>query len=403
MERKTIATAIAANLAITVCVFVLTTALTHARQITGVLGSPSTTTTIDGKQLPPPSAQFGGVVKQSALDSTPWWSAIVAPPNRAIYHDGWIAGTTPSAPPWVKGTAKNGLSAQNSDKLNELKALFLTEAAKFNVFPMDNSVFARLVTPRPSTTAGRTEFTYAGEASGIPPENAPSILDRDYIMTAELTIPKGGAEGMIVTMGGRFGGYGLYLCKRFNWWHRESLIKAGGVALFAVGLLLSWRGRTKTWSSTAMRVGHTLTALGALLFMAVFTTAALGIGKGRPVFVYNLFDLKSYLWQGSAISAGKHTLAFDFKYDGPGPGKGGTGVLSVDGKELSRKTIPHTMPLVTFFETFDVGIDTRTRVDKSYDLPFRFTGKLNKLSIKVGPSQLLEAEQLTETMLKDSD
>ena len=384
MERETIATVIAANLAVTVCVSLLTTALTHARQITGVLSSPSATTAIDGKQLPPPSAQFGDVVKQSALDSTPWWSPTVAPP---------------------KGAHNVVPKTQNSDKLNELKAMFLTEAAKYNVFPMDNSVFARLVTPRRSTTAGRREFTYTGEVSGIPPENAPSILDRDYIMTAELTIPKGGAEGMIMTMGGRFGGYGLYLCKSFNWWHRESLIKAGGVALFAVGLLLTWRGGTKKWSSSAMRVGHTIMTLGALLFIAVFATAALGIGKGRPVFVYNLFDLKHYLWQGTAISAGKHTLAFDFKYDGPGPGKGGTGVLSVDGKELSRKTIPHTMPLVTFFENFDVGIDTRTRVDESYDLPFRFTGKLNKLSIKVGPSQLLEAEQVTaaETLLKDSD
>jgi arylsulfatase len=377
MERETIATAIAANLAVTVCVSVLATAPTHARQVTGALNSPGATTTIDAKPLLPPSAKSGDAAKQCALDSTPWWSPIVAPKG---------------APNVVQNPIEGARMVYT-----------FSPGAKFNTFPRDNSVFARLVTPRPSTMAGRREFTYTGEVAGIPPENAPSILDRDYLMTADVTIPKGGAEGMIVTMGGRFGGYGLYLCKRFNWWHRESLIKAGGVALFAVGLLLSWRGRTKTWSSTAMRVGHTLTALGALLFMAVFTTAALGIGKGRPVFVYNLFDLKSYLWQGSAISAGKHTLAFDFKYDGPGPGKGGTGVLSVDGKELSRKTIPHTMPLVTFFETFDVGIDTRTRVDKSYDLPFRFTGKLNKLSIKVGPSQLLEAEQLTETMLKDSD
>jgi hypothetical protein len=107
-----------------------------------------------------------------------------------------------------------------------------------------------------------------------------------------------------------------------------------------------------------------------------------------------------------AIASGKHMLVFDFKYNGPGPGKGGTGVLSVDGKELARKTIPHTMPLVvTFFETFDVGVDTRTAVDNSYELPFRFTGKIDKLSIKVGPLQLSEEEQHTaaETIQKDSD
>jgi len=348
--------------------------------------------------------------------------------NRAIYHDGWIASTTPPAGPWEMGTGKlpdvtNGyhwelyniaedysqykdLAAENPGKLNEMQALFLTEAGKYNVFPMDNRAFARIVTPRPSTVAGKTEFTYTGEVSGIPPGNAASILDRDYTMTADLTIPEGGAEGMIVTMGGHFGGYGLYLSKSFNWWLHKRLIEAGGVALFLVGLFLTWLGKKKKWSSRAMRVGQTVMVVAALVVLAVSGTGALGIGKGRPVFAYNLFDLKRYLWQGRAISPGKHTLVFDFKYDGPGPGKGGTGVLSVDGKQLDRKTIPHTMPLVvTFFETFDVGVDTRTPVDESYELPFRFTGKIDKLTIKVGPSQLSEAEKQTaaEEIQKASD
>ncbi|MFZ0296559.1 MAG: sulfatase-like hydrolase/transferase, partial [Candidatus Sulfotelmatobacter sp.] len=348
--------------------------------------------------------------------------------NRAIYHDGWIASTTPPAPPWIMGTGKmpdvvngyhwelyniaedysqyNDLAAENPGKLKEMQGLFLSEATKYNVFPMDNSAFARLVTPRPSSVAGKTEFVYSGEVSGIPPGNAPSILDRDYTMTADLTIPEGGAEGMIVTMGGRFGGYGLYLCQSFNWWHRERLIKAVSAVLFVIGLFFTWLGRKRKWSSRGMRVGHTLIAVPTLVVLAVFATGALGIGKGRPVFMYNLFDLKRYMWQGSAINEGKHTLVFDFTYDGPGPGKGGTGVLSVDGKELARKTIPHTMPLVvTFFETFDVGVDTRTPVDESYELPFRFTGKIDKLTIKVGPSQLSEAEKQTaaDTIQKDSD
>jgi len=347
--------------------------------------------------------------------------------NRAIYHDGWIASTTPPAPPWVMGTAKmpdvaNGyhwelyniaedysqykdLAAENPDKLNELKSLFLSEANKYSVFPLDNSAFARLVTPRPSTVAGKTEFTYTGEVSGIPPGNAPSILDRDYTITADLNIPEGGAEGMIVTMGGRFGGYGLYLCKSFNWWHLGGLIQGTGVTLFLVGLCVIWRGKRKP-SSRVVRWGQTIAALSVLAILAVFATGALGIGKGRPVFVYNLFDLKRYLWQGPAINAGKHTVVFDFKYDGPGPGKGGTGVLSVDGNQLDRRTIPHTMPLVvTFFETFDVGVDTRTPVDESYDLPFRFTGRIDRLTIKVGPSQLSEAEQQTaaDAIQKASD
>jgi hypothetical protein len=96
-------------------------------------------------------------------------------------------------------------------QLKEMQGLFKTVAAENNVFPLDNSGFSRLLTPRPSATAGKTEFTYVGENTGIPVGNAPSILDRDYTITADITVPEGGAEGMIVTLGGRFGGYGLYL------------------------------------------------------------------------------------------------------------------------------------------------------------------------------------------------
>ena len=203
---------------------------------------------------------------------------------------------------------------------------------------MDNSVLTRLVTPRPSAVAGRTVFTYSGPNANIPVGNAPSILDKDYTITAEITVPKGGAEGMIATMGGRFGGYGLYLL------------------------------------------------------------------KGKPVFVYNLLDLERYRWEGGLRAArdllgkplapGKHTLVFDFKYDGPGPGKGGTGVLTVDGKELAKKTIPHTIPmLMSIDESFDIGSDTRTGVDDSYTLPFRFTGTIDKLTYKLGPDQMTAEEK----------
>src|SRR5450631_1775966 len=273
--------------------------------------------------------------------------------NRAIYSNGWIASTTPPAPPWLLGTGKltpmneykwelynitedfsqyNDLAAKMPEKLKEMQALFLTEAAKYNVFPLDNSGFTRLLTPRPSAVAGRTLFTYKGENANIPVGNAPSILDRDYTITADITIPKKGAEGMIATLGGRFGGYGLYLL------------------------------------------------------------------KGKPVFVYNLLNLERYRWEGgvggadwmgSSLKAGKHTISFDFKYDGPGPGKGGTGVLSVDGKEFARKTIAHTIPLLmSIDETFDVGLDTRSPVDDSYKIPFRFNGTINKLTFKLGSEQM---------------
>ena len=107
-----------------------------------------------------------------------------------------------------------------------MQALFLTEAAKYQVFPLDNSGFVRLLTPRPSAIAGKTVFTYTGENPGIPVGNAPSILDKDYTITAEVTIPDGGAEGMIATMGGRFGGYGLYPEPELNWWLSSRLFKA---------------------------------------------------------------------------------------------------------------------------------------------------------------------------------
>ena len=269
--------------------------------------------------------------------------------NRAIYHDGWIAATTPPSPPWLMGLAKmpdvvngykwelyhiaddysenNDLAAKMPDKLREMQELFLVEAAKYNVFPLDNSVIQRAIAPRPSATAGRTEFTYSGETSGLDPAAAPNITARSYRITADVDVPADGGDGMIVTEGGRMGGYGLYLL------------------------------------------------------------------KGKPVFVYNFFDLERTRWDGQqALTSGKHTIVFDFTYNGPGPGKGGTGVLLVDGKQVASKAIPHSIPFIlTLGETFDVGVDTRTPVDDTdYQVPFRFTGKVARLTIKLGPDQLVE-------------
>ena len=190
------------------------------------------------------------------------------------------------------------------DKLKEMQDLFYAEAEKYDVLPLDNSTLARWNTPRPSPTAGRTVFTYSGELTGVPGSGAPSILDKSYTITAEVEIPEGGAEGMIVTEGGRFGGYGLFLSK-----------------------------------------------------------GEFGSAGASSVFLYNLLDLKRTVWEGPELKAGKHTIVFDFKSDGPGFGKGGTGVLSVDGKEVARNSMEHTTP-VTFpeDETFDIGQDTRTGV-----------------------------------------
>src|SRR6202043_1726147 len=134
--------------------------------------------------------------------------------NRAIYHDGWIAATTPPAPPWLMGLAKmpnvvdgykwelyniaedyseaNDLAARMPDKLREMQELFLVEASKYNVFPLDNTVIQRLLTPRPSATAGRVVFTYSGVTSGVDVSDAPNIINRSYTITAEVEVPQDG-------------------------------------------------------------------------------------------------------------------------------------------------------------------------------------------------------------------
>jgi hypothetical protein len=112
--------------------------------------------------------------------------------------------------------------------------------------------------------------------------------------------------------------------------------------------------------------------------------------KGKPVFTYNLLGIERFRWEAAqALGPGKHTVIFDFKYDGPGLAKGGTGVLKVDGAEVATRNIPRTIAFtMPFDETFDVGVDTRTGVnDADYQPPFRFTGTIDKLTFKHGPEQ----------------
>jgi arylsulfatase len=267
---------------------------------------------------------------------------------RGIYHDGWIASTTPPFVPWaafeglpqkapkdiVNGytwelykldddpTQYNDLAATHPEKLAEMKKIFMKEASKYDVLPLDNRSLQRFLEPRPSATFGRTNFVYTGELSNTPKGGAPFVLDRSFKITADVDIPQGGAEGMLVTDGGRFGGYGFYLL------------------------------------------------------------------KGKPVFVYNFVNVERYRWEGKdALAPGKHTLVFEFKYDGIGFGHGGEGTMKVDGNEVATKKIPKTLPFVfPEDETFDVGVDTRTPIDDhDYQCPFRFTGKLNKLTVELEP------------------
>jgi hypothetical protein len=273
--------------------------------------------------------------------------------NRGIYRDGWYANTRPISAPWdLAGTPNpnvmdaykwelydlskdwtqnNDIAAANPAKLKEMQELFTLEAAKYQVFPLDNALASRMITQRPSVTAGRNVFTFSGELIGTPNGDAPSVLDASYTITAEVDVPVGGGEGMLVTQGGRFGGYGFYVL------------------------------------------------------------------KGKPVYVWNLLDLKRVRWEGAdALSPGKHTLVFEFKYDGlgmgtlafnnmSGLGRSATGVLKVDDRVVATQKMEHTIPLtLQWDENFDVGADTGTPVDDNdYQVPFKFTGKLNKLTLKI--------------------
>jgi arylsulfatase A-like enzyme len=277
--------------------------------------------------------------------------------SRAIYNNGWIASAPPIQAPWdltlaeppkdvMNGfpwqlynltedwTQANDLAGKMPDKLRAMQQLFAIEATKYQVFPLDDSRLSRFVsTNKPNYAPDRTLFTYTGELSNVPFPGiggAPNLLDRSYTITAEINIPQSGAEGMLVTDGGRFGGYGFYLL------------------------------------------------------------------KGQPVFTWNLLELERVKWKGKeALAPGKHTLVFDWKYDGPGFGKGGTGILTVDGTVADSHPMPRSVPVILpWDETFNVGLDTGTPVDdQDYQVPFKFTGTINKLIVKLGPSEISVAEK----------
>ncbi|MCL5126247.1 MAG: arylsulfatase [Deltaproteobacteria bacterium] len=283
---------------------------------------------------------------------------------QGMYNDGWMLSAVPVRPPWqLLGASINDpasafkfelydvrndwtqftdVSAANPGKMMEMRDLMFAEFGKYQVLPLDASVATRMVTPRPSLSAGRLMFTYSGKpVTGIPRGTAPSVLNTSYTITAEIDVPQGGAEGMIVTDGGRFGGYGLYLL------------------------------------------------------------------KGKPVFLWNLLDLRRVRWERKeALSPGKHILEFDFKYEGlgfgtlafnnvSGLGRPGTGTFKVDGKTIATQKLDHTVPLtLQWDETFDIGSDTGTPVDdRDYQVPFKFTGKIDKLTVAIDPPKLTPEDE----------
>jgi arylsulfatase len=276
----------------------------------------------------------------------------------ALYDDGWFLSTKVNRAPWEAfGPANpdplnnqvlelynldedfsqtNDLAAKFPDRVQAMKAKFIAEAQKHQVLPMDASVAARIVAPRPNITAGRTEFVYTSPMTGLPQGDSPLLLNTSYTITAEIDVPEGGGEGMILTSGGRFAGYGFYLL------------------------------------------------------------------KGKPVFLWNLVDLERLRWEGpDVLTPGKHTVEFDFKYEGLGPGtlafnnfsgvgRPGTGTLKVDGKAVDTKAMPKTLPMILQWdESFDIGSDTLTGVnDADYKPPFALTAQLDKLTIKLDRPQL---------------
>ncbi len=280
----------------------------------------------------------------------------------ALYHEGWMLSTQVNRAPWEAFGPANpdplnnqvlelydlnkdfsqfqNIADKHPEKVKQLKQMFIDEARKYAVFPLDASVAARVVAPRPNITAGRKEFVYTKPMTGLPQGDSPSLLNSSYTLTADVTVPEGGAEGMLVTSGGRFAGYGFYLL------------------------------------------------------------------KGKPVFLWNLVNLERIRWEGpDALTPGRHVLEFDFKYDGlgvgtlafnnfTGIGRPGAGVLKVDGKEVAKKKMEKTLPMILQWdESFDIGSDTLTGVnDADYKPPFRLTAKLNKLTIKVDRPQLSEKD-----------
>jgi arylsulfatase len=222
-----------------------------------------------------------------------------------------------------------------------MKALFVEEAKKYQVFPLDATFAARVVAPRPNITAGRTEFTYTKPMVGLPQGDSPSILNASYTITAEIDVPDGGADGMILTSGGRFGGYGFYLKdgKPVFLWNMVDLER------------LKWEG-----------------------------TEALSPGKHVVE-----FDFK---YDGMGVG----TLAFN-SFDGVG--KGGTGTLRVDGTDVHTQVMKETLPMILQWdESFDIGSDTLTGVnDDDYKPPFPLTATLEKLTIKVDRPELSDADK----------
>ena len=262
--------------------------------------------------------------------------------NRALYNDGWLAGTVHKAPweakprrplaedVWELYDARsdfslaNDLAAKNPAKLAEMQALFLKEAAKYHVLPIDDRGIERTnpaIAGRPDVMAGRTSLTLGEGMTGMMENVFLNVKNKSKTITAEVEVPQGGGNGAILVQGGRFGGWALY------------------------------------------------------------------VKDGRPAYDYNVLGMQHFtIASPQALAPGKATIRFDFAYDGGGFGKGGTGTLFVNGQKVAEGRIERTQPLIfSADETADVGIDLGTPVVEAIgaEARSRFTGRIPKVTVEV--------------------
>jgi arylsulfatase len=261
--------------------------------------------------------------------------------NRAIYHDGWLAGTVHRAPwePQPRAALEqdtwelydtrtdfslaHDLASQHPQKLKEMQALFLREAVKYSVLPIDDRSIERFnpaIAGRPDLMGGRTALTVYEGMTGMMENAFINVKNRSHTITAEVEIPAGGANGVVLAQAGRFAGWSLY-----------------------------------------------------------FT-------DGKPAYVHNWIGREHYtVAAAEPVAPGKATIRLDFAYDGGGLGKGGTVTLSVNGHKVAAGRITHTVPLVfSGDEGADVGVDEGTPVTDAYkEGDNRFTGTIHRVTVEV--------------------
>jgi hypothetical protein len=264
--------------------------------------------------------------------------------NRGIYHKGWTAVTRHKTP-WllvgeevpafdddvwelydtgVDWTQAEDVSAQHPEKLHELQRLFLIEAARNNVLPLDDRTAERLsaeVAGRPMLVKGTRQRLYAGMGR-LSEHSVVSIKNTSHAVTAELVVPEGGAEGVIVAQGGSIGGWSLYL-----------------------------------------RDGHLC-------------------------YCYNLLGLQRFkVVSEDPLEPGRQQVRMEFTYEGPGLGKGGAVALYVDGTRVGDGKVDATAAMIfSADDTCDVGRDDGAHVADDYPTPNHFTGEIEWVEIDVGAS-----------------